>query len=175
MSDSFVYCWSNLSNGKVYVGYHKGDINDGYICSSKSKTFWEDFYNNDMIWYRQIITKSSIENCIKLETKILKALKNNNGRMYNKNINGVIIWDDELKLKASLAHMGKKQSEQHLKNRCEALIGRVGGFLGRKHSIDTILKMKNVKREKIKCKYCYKEIPVHLINRWHNENCKEKH
>lgn len=37
------------------------------------------------------------------------------------------------------------------------------------------LKAKGIKKQTELCKYCYKEMPVHLINRWHNENCKEKH
>ena len=33
--ESFVYCWTDTKRNMLYVGKHKGDINDGYICSSK--------------------------------------------------------------------------------------------------------------------------------------------
>ena len=32
--NAFVYCWTDHRNNKLYVGSHKGSINDGYICSS---------------------------------------------------------------------------------------------------------------------------------------------
>jgi hypothetical protein len=46
MNTSFVYCWSDQKTAKVYVGMHKGTVNDGYICSSKHmlKAFMH-FYN----------------------------------------------------------------------------------------------------------------------------------
>ena len=33
MEEAFTYILHNETNGKKYVGYHKGDENDGYICS----------------------------------------------------------------------------------------------------------------------------------------------
>jgi hypothetical protein len=32
--DSFVYCWTDHKTGMLYVGSHKGTIDDGYVCSS---------------------------------------------------------------------------------------------------------------------------------------------
>ena len=34
-SNSFVYCWTDKATSKLYVGFHKGAIDDGYVCSSK--------------------------------------------------------------------------------------------------------------------------------------------
>jgi len=31
----FIYKWTNLINGKMYIGSHKGTIDDGYIGSGK--------------------------------------------------------------------------------------------------------------------------------------------
>ena len=39
MKDSFVYIWHNISNGRKYVGYHKGTLDDGYICSSSNDRY----------------------------------------------------------------------------------------------------------------------------------------
>jgi hypothetical protein len=33
---AFVYCWSDHLTGKLYIGAHKGSVDDGYVCSSKS-------------------------------------------------------------------------------------------------------------------------------------------
>ena len=72
--ESFVYCWTNHTTEKLYVGYHKGDPNDGYVCSSQSEQFWEDFNNPEHEWSRQIIAHGSQEDCVKLENAILKKL-----------------------------------------------------------------------------------------------------
>jgi hypothetical protein len=50
--EAFVYEWYNLTNGKSYIGYHKGNINDGYISSSHNQDFWNDFNNPKMKWER---------------------------------------------------------------------------------------------------------------------------
>jgi hypothetical protein len=44
-NDAFVYQWVNLTNGKIYIGYHKGDVDDGYDSSSHNTQFWVDFNN----------------------------------------------------------------------------------------------------------------------------------
>lgn len=33
--EAFVYVWTDTGTNKIYVGVHKGDSNDGYVCSSK--------------------------------------------------------------------------------------------------------------------------------------------
>lgn len=35
MAESFVYCWTDHKRSKLYIGYHKGSPDDGYVCSSK--------------------------------------------------------------------------------------------------------------------------------------------
>ena len=35
MAEAFVYCWTDHKTNKIYIGSHKGDVNDGYVCSSK--------------------------------------------------------------------------------------------------------------------------------------------
>lgn len=35
MATSFVYKWTNLVTGMMYIGVHKGPLDDGYVCSSK--------------------------------------------------------------------------------------------------------------------------------------------
>ena len=72
--DSFVYCWSNLTDSKVYVGYHKGAEDDGYICSSRSQEFWDDFYNPEKEWSRSIVAHGTKDECRSLESEMLHTL-----------------------------------------------------------------------------------------------------
>ena len=72
MSEAFVYCWYNEENKKKYIGYHKGNIDDGYICSSKSNHFWED-YNAGKL-KRQIIAHGTTKDCQRLERKIFENI-----------------------------------------------------------------------------------------------------
>ena len=39
LHEAFVYRWTNVTLGSIYVGYHKGSQDDGYICSSKNDRF----------------------------------------------------------------------------------------------------------------------------------------
>lgn len=90
-NDSFVYCWTDHKTQKLYVGVHKGNINDGYISSSK--TMMEEYTIRPNDFARQIIANGTFADCFSLETKILQATNacqdkkfynghNNNGKFY---------------------------------------------------------------------------------------------
>lgn len=49
----FIYLWMNKTNGKYYVGSHKGDPSDGYICSSKSMLI--SYHRNPEKFKRKIL------------------------------------------------------------------------------------------------------------------------
>jgi hypothetical protein len=170
--DSFVYIWHNQKNGKKYIGYHKGTEYDGYICSSKNQEFWEH-YNLGMMT-REIVFRGTMNECIELENKMINNEKIEN--LYNRNLNGKIIFTEDLRRKLSEAHKGKKQHSEWLKNRREALKGRVGGFVGKSHSPETLKRMSDTakSRKKAQCEVCGKHVSVNTLNRWHNKNCKEK-
>ena len=104
MKDSFVYLWKNLTNGKLYVGYHKGDKNDGYICSSHNPKFWEDFHNSNMLWEREIIFEGTGNECLKEEQNILKTFDIQNEKYYNNARGAEIIWTQDLKERVSIIH-----------------------------------------------------------------------
>jgi len=72
--DSFVYCWTNLTDSKVYVGYHKGTEDDGYVCSSRSQEFWDDFYDPEKDWSRSIVAHGTKDECRSLESEMLHTL-----------------------------------------------------------------------------------------------------
>lgn len=192
--EAFVYSWKNNINGLEYIGYHKGNINDGYISSSQNKNFWLDYNNGHL--KREILFYGTSEECIEYESRLLRS-KNLN-ELYNRNINGKIIMTDDLKNKISKALSGRKQSDRHIENRKKALKGRKPGFKGKKHSEETINKLKSVKRsdehklaisealkgrvsptkglphKKINCPHCKKDIAKNVYSRWHGDNCKEK-
>ena len=84
--DSFVYKWTNLTLGKIYIGWHKGTEDDGYVCSSSSNIFWDDYNNLEYKWQRDIIYKGTMRECQILESKLLDKLDVTSTLVYNKNV-----------------------------------------------------------------------------------------
>jgi len=191
--EAFVYIWTNIKNNKKYIGYHKGTVDDGYICSSKNQEFWDDYAKGDLI--RSIhFTGSSID-CINIESELLKF--NELTTIYNRNINGKVIFTEDVRKKLSISGKGRKQSAEHIKNRSAALKNRRGGFKGKKHSEETLAKMRSVTRTDehkqaiskaskgrigtftgkthplISCIHCKKIISISGLPQWHGDNCKE--
>jgi len=158
--EAFVYCWTNLTNGKKYVGYHKGDVDDGYICSSKSNLFWQDWKSCD--WSRQIIAFGSCEECVKLEYSILNKLDLTSDEWYNNSKGGGIIFTEEVKSK-----MSRTFSDEHKKKLSEAAKKR-------KRTPEHIQKLHDGRRNS-KNSEEHKEI---LRNNWlgkkHSEKAKKK-
>ena len=74
----------------LYVGYHKGSQNDGYICSSK----WmlEEYKQRPENFTRMILAEGTAEDCHALEVTILKtADAMHSDRFYNQN-NGEVAY-----------------------------------------------------------------------------------
>lgn len=46
--EAFVYCWYNQDTKKKYIGYHKGNVDDGYVSSSCNDRFWKDYNEGKM-------------------------------------------------------------------------------------------------------------------------------
>jgi hypothetical protein len=70
--ESFLYMWVNLDTDKMYVGKHKGTINDGYICSSDSML--EDFNKEPERFHRVILCYGSDAEISAKETLMLLQL-----------------------------------------------------------------------------------------------------
>ena len=200
MSESFVYCWTNHTNNKLYVGYHKGSVDDGYVCSSQSQMFWDDFNNPEMKWSRQIIAHGSAEECIKLEKSILQSL---DLKEHYNNYGGYgIVFTDEVRKKMSISMMGKnkgrKRSLEAIEKQKESLkkwfenedsterAKKISDSLkGKPKTEETKKKMSLAKQgyvpwnagqkmEKIKCPHCDKTGDKSNMKRWHFENCRNK-
>lgn len=99
----FVYIWKNLTNGKKYIGYHVGNLNDGYISSSRSELFWNDFNNPKMEWIREIVYTGDSNSCLAEEQNLLKNIDLGDEMYYNNARGATIIFNEEVRKKISNA------------------------------------------------------------------------
>lgn len=107
--ESFVYKWLNLTNGKYYIGYHKGSLDDGYISSSHNELFWLDFNNPKIKWEREILFVGTKNECLFEEQRILKEIDLNDDEIYNNARGSQIIFTNDVLKKMS--NSGKKRWE----------------------------------------------------------------
>ncbi len=127
--EAFVYEWINLTNGKSYIGYHKGNINDGYIASSHNQDFWDDFNNSEMKWERKIITEGTKDICLQIEQRILKEIDLRNEKYYNNARGSEIIFTKNVLDKMSNSHkkrweiMSDEKKIEHAKKISESKKG----------------------------------------------------
>ena len=111
--DSFVYCWTDHLTNKLYVGFHKGTPDDGYICSSKYMK--KEYKERPFDFTRQVLTIGNYEDCRNFENVIIQAMFNQNIPCYNLNVNGAIVYTPEIRAKISATHKGKVISAAHKK------------------------------------------------------------
>jgi hypothetical protein len=100
-TDSFVYCWSDHVTAKVYVGVHKGALNDGYVCSSKHML--QEYSIRKQDFTREILFSGTLQDCAKFEIAVIKSLRKMPATCYNRNYGGIIFNDA-----ATRAEIGKK-------------------------------------------------------------------
>lgn len=113
--EAFLYCWTDNKTEKIYIGYHKGTIDDGYICSSKSML--KEYFARPQDFSREIIAMGLSSDMRNLETKILKTENApTNPYYYNLNIgDGKFVClghTEETKQKLSIKNKGKIRSEE---------------------------------------------------------------
>jgi hypothetical protein len=142
--ESFVYCWTDTKRNMLYVGKHKGDINDGYICSSKY--FLSEYKKRPDDFVRTIIATGNDLDMISLETSILTS---ENARYlkeyYNMhNNNGLGSWttkghSDETKRKISKSNLGRPKLGS--RGPRPHFAGKNNHFYGKKHCEKTRSKM----------------------------------
>lgn len=83
MKSAFVYRWRELATGKWYVGYHTGNPQDGYICSSKIVK--PLIQSEPADWERKILRTGTTAEMIRLEKRILSKLQaRTNSNSYNR-------------------------------------------------------------------------------------------
>jgi hypothetical protein len=111
MAEAFVYCWSDMKTDMLYIGFHKGSVDDGYICSSKY--MMEEYKSRPNDFKRNIVASGSIDDMLSFESLLLKTLDaRNDSTMYNMH-NG----DGKFIIKCRSKESRKKQSETMLKTR----------------------------------------------------------
>lgn len=108
--NSFVYCWTDHGTQKLYVGFHKGDPNDGYVCSSKHML--KAYRERPQDFTREVLTINEYDVCRKFESAVIRAMLQQNVPCYNLNVNGAIIYTPEVRAKISQAHKGKIISDE---------------------------------------------------------------
>jgi len=162
MHEAFVYSWRNIITNQLYIGWHKGDVNDGYICSSK--IVLQEYKNNPTIFERYIISRGTRDQMVSLEATLLKAVdaKNNNDYYNQHNGNGKFtlkFHSEEAKLKIGNGNRGNKRpdviarnksefgngrTEEHrrkLSERASTYVGDKNPMYGRNHSLESRKKM----------------------------------
>jgi hypothetical protein len=162
--EAFVYCWTDHLTGKLYIGSHRGNEDDGYVCSSKPMMIEYKIRPNDFT--RQIIAHGTTEDARELEHQILIATKAANsddfynvshggGRLYRKGVT----MTEEHKQKISTSNKGKAKSDSHkaalkraksrLSEETKSKVGKAGGKAsGERWATD--LKLKQAQSVRIK-------------------------
>lgn len=137
MNSAFLYCWTDSQTNMLYVGYHKGSENDGYVCSSKHML--AEYNKRPHDFTRQIIARGDVKDIISLETSILKLVNaSKDDKFYNKhNNNGVYSesgHSDETKSKISQSRIGMARTLESRKKQSETVSGKNNHFYGKTHS-----------------------------------------
>ena len=146
MDEAFVYCWSDHKTAKVYVGMHKGSVDDGYICSSKH--MMPEYKARPDDFTRQIIGSGTLNDCRALEIALLKKIVLNKDTCYNKVAGKFIVMSEDTKKRWKDAKRGKKASPETIERMKRAHAGEKNHFFGRAHSDETKEKIAAAKRGK---------------------------
>ncbi len=119
--EAFTYCWSDHATGKIYVGAHKGSVDDGYVCSSKY--MMPEYKKRQQDFTRQILFRGSWKECRTFESAILNSLlKTDSNTYYNRHSGGMIIHAPDVCKKISEANKGKLVGSKN------PMYGRVGAL-----------------------------------------------
>jgi len=122
---AFVYCSTDNKTNKLYVGSHKGSIDDSYVCSSRH--MMKEYRERPEDFTRQIIAEGSVEDVRKLETKILLSVNAKlNEDFYN-------LWNAD----------GKFFLEKHKEETKQKISNSKKGY---KHSVETKKKLSELKK-----------------------------
>jgi len=161
--EAFVYCWTDKLTNKLYIGSHKGSVDDGYVCSSKN--MMKEYKKRPQDFSRQIVAKDTFTNIRKLESIILKSVNaaldeqfynmhNNDGNFYFEGWKKGQLSEEHRK-NMSIAAAKRKRSPEHIaalhsgrkasKNSIEHAAAVIASRKGSKHSEETKQKMRDAK------------------------------
>ena len=117
--DSFVYRWANITLNKIYIGWHKGTEDDGYVCSSASEQFWADYNNPAYKWQREILFKGTMPDCQLLESQLLNSVDITSESIYNNRNNLMFNLNDEVRAKLKVAALKRGENPEYRKAQAE--------------------------------------------------------
>jgi ribosomal protein L3 len=192
-NEAFVYCWTDCLTNKLYVGWHKGQPDDGYICSSK--IMLQEYKNRSSDFTRQVLASGNMTDMINFETKILIAFNAAKDKMfYNMHNNGPKFvhnqpHTDETKVKFKLMHerrtkyaKGWKFNDEQLKRIRNARRQFWENITEEEKTIlmakretpkkkEALYKMNKIVSE---CPHCNLKGNYGAMKRWHFDNCRNK-
>jgi hypothetical protein len=156
-NEAFVYCWTDRLTNKLYVGWHKGQPDDGYICSSK--IMLQEYKNRSSDFTRQVLASGNMTDMINFETKILIAFNAAKDKMFYNMHNGngnfyLKCHTEESKNKISIGKTGKLRPDLSERNRLDSNPAKLGlcgrdtsgkknPMYAKKHSAESIAKMRS--------------------------------
>ena len=117
--NSFVYKWTNITLDKIYIGWHKGTEDDGYICSSASAQFWDDFNNPKYKWKREILHKGTMPECQLIESQLLDSIDITLDTVYNNKNNLMFNLNDEVRSKLKTSALKRGEDPEYRKAQSE--------------------------------------------------------
>ena len=189
----FVYLWRDRKDNRYYVGYHWGNMNDPYICSS---AWMKRAYANRTEDFKRRILVTNIptkEQTIDEEYRWLQMIKKEElgNKYYNfRNTKfGLVDYNE-----ATLMKMRRTFSDDHKKNLSEAHAGQKpwnkgipmseeqkAKIIGTKRSEETKKKMSEMRKGKPKSEETKARMSAsrqgdgnHFFNKTHSEESKRK-
>ena len=86
--EAFVYKWTVPSTGMMYIGYHKGNPDDGYLTSSEDAELLQAIRSG--VAQREVIAQGSDQDMLALEHKLLVDNDAANNPLYFNRHNGQV-------------------------------------------------------------------------------------
>jgi len=132
MNEAFVYMWVDITTGKRYIGCHKGDTLDGYVCSSKPML--RDYTQRPQDFQRTLIEFGTWKDMLAKEQSLIAECNAVRDPMfYNQSNNiGPYAVDQtgmkrtkETRGRLSEAQKGKTRSKESKDKQSAAQMGRV--------------------------------------------------
>lgn len=123
MTEAFVYSWTDYDTDMLYVGYHKGSLDDGYICSSKAML--AEYNQRPHSFTRQIIATGTMDDMIALEKAILVSDNAaSNPKYYNRSNGGGVVFTEEVRQQMSEKASMRVVSEETRRKMSSAHTGK---------------------------------------------------
>jgi hypothetical protein len=92
--ESYLYRYTNLQTGKMYIGIHKGKVEDEYWHSSASKEFAEAFSNEKNVFKFEVLRYGSHTAMEVAESRMLNSVNAKENSMYYNMSNGMKLSKD---------------------------------------------------------------------------------